>query len=67
MSLSKFSEIKQLSLEEIDKELINLKTELLKLKIKRSVFKKIKPHLFKHLKHRISQLMYHKSQINIFK
>lgn len=63
MSLSDYSQIKNLDLESIEKELITLKIELLKLKIKRSTFKKIKPHLFKHIKHRISQLMFWKSEL----
>jgi large subunit ribosomal protein L29 len=67
MTLSNYNEIKSLTLENIEKELLSLKTELLQLKIKRSTFKKIKPHLFKHIKHRISQLMFYKSELEIKK
>jgi large subunit ribosomal protein L29 len=58
MSLSKFDEIKNLSKTELTEELLTLKKQLFDLRIKKSTRQEIKPHLFKHIKHRISQINY---------
>ena len=57
MSLKKIDEIKKLSIDEINKEIINLKKEIFDLKFKQSTKQKIKPHIFKHKKHTLAQLL----------
>lgn len=63
MSFSKIEELNTLNLFELEKKLLDLKKEILNLKIKQVTMKKIKPHLFKHLKHTISQIMFYKSKL----
>lgn len=63
MIFSKFEELKTLSILELDNELLNLRKEILNLKIQQATFRKIKPHLFKHIKHRISQIMFYKTKL----
>jgi large subunit ribosomal protein L29 len=63
MSLSNFQEIQNLTIEQLDENLLALKKELLSLRFKQSVRKKSKAHLFIHIKHRISQILYLKSQL----
>jgi large subunit ribosomal protein L29 len=63
MIFSKFNEIKNLTIQELNQEIVLLKKELFLLRIKKATLKKIKPHLSKHLKHRISQILFYKSQL----
>jgi large subunit ribosomal protein L29 len=65
MIFSKFNEIKNLTVRELNEEIVFLKKELFVLRIKKATLKKIKPHLLKHLKHRISQILFYKSQLKI--
>lgn len=42
---------------DIQQEIISIKRELLELRIRKSTRQEIKPHLFKHKKHRLAQLL----------
>nr|YP_009509324.1 ribosomal protein L29 [Gracilaria vermiculophylla]AXI96974.1 ribosomal protein L29 [Gracilaria vermiculophylla]QXU75178.1 ribosomal protein L29 [Gracilaria vermiculophylla]WDZ68049.1 ribosomal protein L29 [Gracilaria vermiculophylla] len=57
MPLPKIQDIKELTQQEIKKKIIELKKEIFDLKLKRSTRQNIKPHLFKHKKHELAQLL----------
>ncbi len=65
MTVQKYTDlIKTLkNVEDINKELFLAKKELLNLRIQKALNKQIKPHLFKLLKRRISQLNFKLSTI----
>jgi large subunit ribosomal protein L29 len=56
MHFPKIRDIKDLTEKEIENEILNLQKELFKLRVKRVTRKPFKPHLFKHIKHRLAQL-----------
>lgn len=57
MSLPKIDEIKNLDLETIQSEILNLRKELFELRMKKGTRQSFKPHLFKHTRHRLNQLI----------
>nr|UAD87858.1 ribosomal protein L29 [Gracilaria textorii] len=57
MPLPKFKDIKHLTNSEIRKKIIELKKEIFELKLKQTTRQTIKPHLFKHKKHQLAQLL----------
>nr|YP_010338499.1 ribosomal protein L29 [Rhodaphanes brevistipitata]UNJ18449.1 ribosomal protein L29 [Rhodaphanes brevistipitata] len=57
MSLSKISEIRQLSIEEIRNEIQTTKRQLFDLQFQKATRQSFKPHLFKHARHRLAQLL----------
>ncbi len=68
MSLPKYKEINSnLSTLEIDEKIVNLHKVLFDLRVKKSLHKKIKTHLFTHIKRKISQLEFRKYQIKNLK
>ena len=58
MSLPKIEEIENLKLGEIQIEILKLKKELFELRIKKGTRQSLKPHLFKHIQHRLNQLIF---------
>ena len=57
MGFSKIEEIRSLSKDELQTEIISAKKELLQLRIKRAVREPFKSHQFQHIKHRLRQLL----------
>jgi large subunit ribosomal protein L29 len=57
MPLPKFEEIKDLTDQEIDEQIIAVKKELFQLRFQKATRQMEKPHQFKHLRHRLAQLM----------
>nr|QWK41726.1 ribosomal protein L29 [Akkesiphycus lubricus] len=57
MSLPKIDEIKALSKDDLEKEILNIKKELFKLRLRRGAKQSFKSHQFKHGKHRLAQLL----------
>lgn len=57
MAMPKISEARKLTLEELNSEVISIKRQLFELRFKKATRQSIKPHLFKHLKHRLRQLL----------
>nr|YP_010195584.1 ribosomal protein L29 [Gracilaria baiana]UAD82981.1 ribosomal protein L29 [Gracilaria baiana] len=57
MPLPKFKDIKHLTRSEIQKKIIELKKEIFQLKLKQTTRQNIKPHLFKHKKRQLAQLL----------
>jgi len=59
MPLPKIADARALSDEELSQEIINAKRELFNLRFKQGTRQEdqAKPHEFKHLKHRIAQLL----------
>jgi large subunit ribosomal protein L29 len=62
MSLSKIKDIKNLDLEIIESEIINIKKSLFDLRVKKGTGQKLNPHLFKHYRHKLNQLILIKYQ-----
>nr|YP_009237804.1 ribosomal protein L29 [Gracilariopsis lemaneiformis]YP_009294792.1 ribosomal protein L29 [Gracilariopsis chorda]AJO68433.1 ribosomal protein L29 [Gracilariopsis lemaneiformis]AML79892.1 ribosomal protein L29 [Gracilariopsis lemaneiformis]AOM67052.1 ribosomal protein L29 [Gracilariopsis chorda] len=57
MSLPNIKDIQNLNAKEIEVKIIELKKEIFQLKLQKSTRQNIKPHLFKHKKHQIAQLL----------
>nr|YP_010197022.1 ribosomal protein L29 [Crassiphycus corneus]UAD84826.1 ribosomal protein L29 [Crassiphycus corneus] len=57
MPLPKFKNIKYLTINEIEEKIIKLKKEIFELKLKQATRQNVKPHLFKHKKHELAQLL----------
>jgi large subunit ribosomal protein L29 len=57
MSLSKVSEIRELSDEKLSEEILAVKKQLFQLRLQKATRQLNKPHLFKHANHRLSQLL----------
>jgi large subunit ribosomal protein L29 len=57
MALSKIEEARKLSDKELDDEIVALKRQLFELRLQQATRRLEKPHQFKHLKHRLAQLL----------
>ncbi|MGQ9866873.1 MAG: 50S ribosomal protein L29 [Pseudanabaenaceae cyanobacterium] len=57
MALPKISEARELSDEALREAILNTKRELFTLRMKVATRQPVKPHEFKHAKHRLAQLM----------
>lgn len=56
MSLSKVADLRELTDEQIDQEIADVKRELFQLRLRRATKASVKPHEFKHARHKLSQL-----------
>jgi large subunit ribosomal protein L29 len=62
MSFPKYKELNNLVTSvEIDNEIFVLQKNLFDFRLKKSTSQTVKPHLFKHTKHRLAQLKFKKS------
>lgn len=57
MSLSKIKEARDLSDAEVAEQILAVKRQLMELRLFQATGRVDKPHLFKHAKHRLAQLM----------
>lgn len=57
MPLSKIEDARKLSDEELAQSILTAKRELFDLRMQKATRRLEKPHLFKHVRHRIAQLM----------
>ena len=57
MSLPKIDEVISLTNSELEDEILNVKKELFKLRLRRGTKQSFKSHQIKHSKHRLSQLL----------
>ena len=57
MALPKIAEARKLSDEELAEEVLAVKRQLFQLRLEQATRRLEKPHLFKHAKHRLSQLL----------
>ena len=57
MSLPKIDEIIMLTQVELEDEILNVKKELFKLRLRRGTKQPFKSHQLKHSKHRLAQLL----------
>ena len=57
MALPKVAEARKLSDEELAEEILAVKRELFQLRLEQATRRLEKPHLFKHAKHRMAQLL----------
>ncbi len=57
MSLPKYKDLKDYDINEIDKQILKAKKELLFLRIQKANFSRFSPHLLTHTRHQISQLL----------
>lgn len=57
MALPKIADARKLSDEELAEEILAVKRELFQLRLEQATRRLEKPHLFKHAKHRLSQLL----------
>jgi large subunit ribosomal protein L29 len=61
MALPKISAIYELDNDKLDIEIATVRDELFALRMKKATRQEFKPHMFKHLRHRLSQLLTVKS------
>lgn len=57
MPLSKIDEIRELDDQEVGEQIVAVKKELFQLRFQKATRQLEKPHQFKHLRHRLAQLM----------
>ncbi len=57
MALPKVEDARKLSEEELAEEILAVKRELFQLRLEQATRRLEKPHLFKHTKHRLAQLL----------
>nr|YP_009505177.1 50S ribosomal protein L29 [Endarachne binghamiae]AXC47132.1 50S ribosomal protein L29 [Endarachne binghamiae] len=57
MSLPKIDEITMLTQDELEDEILNVKKELFRLRLRRGTKQSFKSHQIKHSKHRLAQLL----------
>lgn len=57
MALPKVEDARKLSDEELAAEILTVKRELFQLRLEQATRRLEKPHLFKHAKHRLAQLL----------
>lgn len=57
MALPKIADARKLSDEELAEEILAVKRELFQLRLEQATRRLEKPHLFKHTKHRLCQLL----------
>lgn len=57
MTLPKILDVIQMDDSSLSKEIIAIKRQLFDLRLKRATRQDFKPHLFKHSKHRLAQLL----------
>ena len=57
MALPKIADVRNLSEEELAEEILAVKRELFQLRLEQATRRLEKPHLFKHAKHRMAQLL----------
>jgi large subunit ribosomal protein L29 len=57
MALPKIEDARKLSDEELGEEILAVKRELFQLRLEQATRRLEKPHLFKHTKHRLAQLL----------
>ena len=57
MGFITFNELKNFNPESIKKEVLSAKKELFDLRLKKTTRQSFKPHLFKHTKRKIAQLL----------
>ncbi len=57
MPLPKIEEIRDLNDQELSERIVAAKKELFQLRFQKATRQTVKPHQFKHIRHRLSQLM----------
>nr|YP_010204106.1 ribosomal protein L29 [Ahnfeltia fastigiata]UAT97687.1 ribosomal protein L29 [Ahnfeltia fastigiata] len=65
MALPTIAEIQNLGYKEIQEKIIELKKEIFNLKLKQATRQSIKPHIFKHKKHMLCQLLTVEHNMNL--
>ena len=62
MSLPKIKEVLSLKNDELEKEILAAKKQLFDLRLRQATRQSFKPHSFRHIKHRLGQLLMVKRQ-----
>ena len=62
MAFLNFSELKSLNDEKLAEEILEVKKQLFDLRLKKATRQSFKPHLFKHNKRKVAQLLTLESQ-----
>lgn len=57
MALPKIDDIRELSDQELNDQIIAVKKELFQLRFQKATRQTVQPHQFKHARHRLAQLM----------
>jgi large subunit ribosomal protein L29 len=57
MALPKIEEVRELNDQQLTEEILKIKQELFRLRLEKATRQLKTPHLFKHKKHRLAQLL----------
>lgn len=57
MALPKIDEVRELSDQEVEEQIVETKRQLFELRFQKGTRRLEKPHQFKHFRHRLAQLM----------
>ncbi|MCG9892636.1 MAG: 50S ribosomal protein L29 [Thermosynechococcaceae cyanobacterium MS004] len=57
MALSKMSDLRALSSEEVETQIQDLKRQLFDLRFQKATRQTVQPHQFKHARHKLAQLL----------
>ncbi|MFZ4858912.1 MAG: 50S ribosomal protein L29 [Desulfuromonadaceae bacterium] len=57
MAFASYGDLKKLELENVSIEILSTKKELFELRLKKATRQSFKPHLFKHHKRKVAQLL----------
>jgi large subunit ribosomal protein L29 len=62
MALSKMSDLRDLSSDDVEAQILDLKRQLFDLRFQKATRQTVQPHQFKHTRHKLAQLMTLKQQ-----
>jgi large subunit ribosomal protein L29 len=57
MALTKVQDLRDLSDQEIETQILDLKRQLFDLRLQKATRQEVKPHQFKHARHQLAQLL----------
>lgn len=57
MTLPKISDVEKMDAASLSEEVLSIKRELFDLRLKKATRQDFQPHLFRHFKHRLAQLL----------
>lgn len=65
MALSKMSDLRALSSDEVETQIQELKRQLFDLRFQKATRQTVQPHQFKHARHKLAQLMTLKQELQL--
>jgi large subunit ribosomal protein L29 len=57
MALTKIQDLRDLSAQDVETQILDLKRQLFDLRLQKATRQEVKPHQFKHIRHQLAQLL----------